>query len=159
MTTIENFTYDEITIGQTSNYSKTLTEDDLVLFATVSGDVNPVHLDVEFAAKSMFKERIGHGAWTGSIISAALAIQLPGPGTIYLNQTLSFRAPVKIADTITVNLEVTAKEDKKKFVTINCEAVNQYGKTVAKGTAQVIAPSEKLKLPKPALPTITITGN
>lgn len=156
MSTIENFTYEELTIGQTSEFSKTLTEDDLVLFAAVSGDVNPVHLDAEFAAQSMFKERIAHGAWTGSIISAALALQLPGPGTIYLGQTLSFRSPVKVNDTVTVILEVTEKDDRKKFVTLDCKAVNQNGKTVATGVAQVIAPEEKLKLPKPVLPTITI---
>lgn len=156
MNTIENITYDELTIGQSSTYSKTLTEDDLVLFAAVSGDVNPVHLDAEFAATSMFKERIGHGAWTGSVISAAIAINLPGPGTIYLGQTLSFRSPVKIGDTVTVELVVTEKDDRKKFVTMDCKAVNQLGKTVATGVAQVIAPSEKMIIAIPVLPTITI---
>lgn len=156
MTTLTNYTYDEISIGQTASYSKTLNEEDVTLFAAVSGDVNPVHLDAEFAATTMFKERIGHGAWTGAITSAALALELPGPGTIYLSQSLSFRAPVKLGDTVTINLEVTAKRDDKKFVTLSCVAVNQHGKTVAKGTAEVIAPSEKLKLPAPALPPITI---
>ena len=101
MTTLRNFTFDEIQIGQTTTYSKTLSERDLVLFAEVSGDVNPVHLDAEFAAGSMFGERIAHGMWTGALISAALALQLPGPGTIYVGQTLSFRAPVKLGDTAT----------------------------------------------------------
>ncbi|MEE8057901.1 MAG: MaoC/PaaZ C-terminal domain-containing protein [Pseudomonadales bacterium] len=156
MSTIQNYTYDEITIGQTASYSKTLSEDDLVLFAVVSGDVNPVHLDAKFAATTQFKERIGHGAWTGAVISAALALELPGPGCIYLGQTLSFRKPVKVGDTITINLEVTEKRDDKKFVTLNCTAVNQHGKTVAEGTAEVMAPTEKLILPKPELPTITI---
>jgi len=154
--TIDNITYDEISIGQTATYSKTLTEDDLVLFATVSGDVNPVHLDAEFAATTMFKERIGHGAWTGSIISAALALELPGPGTVYLGQNLSFRAPVKVGDTITVNLEVTNKNDRKNYVTLDTVAINQDGTTVAKGSAEVIAPTEKLSLPKPELPPISI---
>ncbi|MCP3907815.1 MAG: 3-hydroxybutyryl-CoA dehydratase [Oceanicoccus sp.] len=156
MNTIDNITYDEISIGQTATYSKTLTEDDLVLFATVSGDVNPVHLDAEFAATTMFKERIGHGAWTGSIISAALALELPGPGTVYLGQNLSFRAPVKVGDTITVNLEVTNKNDRKNYVTLDTVAINQDGTTVAKGSAEVIAPTEKLSLPKPELPPISI---
>ncbi|WP_101756586.1 MaoC/PaaZ C-terminal domain-containing protein [Oceanicoccus sp. KOV_DT_Chl] len=156
MSTLQNVTYDEITIGQTASYSKTLSEDDLVMFAAVSGDVNPVHLDAEFAASTMFQERIGHGAWTGSVISAALALELPGPGTIYLGQSLSFRAPVKIGDTVTVELEVTAKNDAKKFVTLNTTAINQHGKTVAKGSAEVMAPTEKLVLPKPVLPAITI---
>jgi acyl dehydratase len=156
MTTLHNFTYDEITIGQTATYSKTLTERDIILFAEVSGDVNPVHLDPEFAARSMFGERIAHGAWTGSIISAALALVLPGPGTVYLGQTLSFRNPVKIGDTVTVTLTVTEKRDDKQFVTIDCVAVNQDGKTIAKGPAQVLAPKEKLAIPAPSLPPIRI---
>lgn len=156
MTTLHNFTFDEIQIGQTTTYSKTLGERDLVLFAEVSGDVNPVHLDPEFAATTMFGERIAHGMWTGALISAALALQLPGPGTIYLGQTLSFRAPVKLGDTITVKLTVTEKRDDKKFVTLECEATNQHGKTVAKGPAQVIAPTEKFERAAPQLPAITI---
>ena len=156
MSTLQNITYDDISIGQTASYSRTLTEDQLTLFAAVSGDVNPVHLDADFAATTQFKERIGHGAWTSAVISAALALELPGPGTIYLSQTLSFRAPVKVDDTITVELEVTEKLDDKKFVTLACKVVNQHGKTVAKGTAQVMAPTEQLTLPKPELPPITI---
>lgn len=156
MSELQNTTFDEITLGQTASYTKTLTEDDVTLFAAVSGDVNPVHLDAEFAATSMFKQRIGHGMWTGAIISAALALELPGPGTIYLGQSLSFRAPVFIGDTITVKLEVTEKKADKKFVTLACEAVNQDGRTVVKGSAEVIAPSEKLSLPSPVLPNIAI---
>ena len=156
MSTLENYCYEDITIGQTASFSKTLSEDDLVLFAAVSGDVNPVHLDPEFAATTQFGERIGHGAWTGSVISAALALVLPGPGTIYLGQSLSFRKPVKVGDTITVELEVTEKKDDKKFITISTLAVNQDGKTVATGSAEVMAPTEKLSLKKPVLPKITI---
>lgn len=156
MSTLENYCYEDITIGQTASFSKTLSEDDLVLFATVSGDVNPVHLDPEFAATTQFGERIGHGAWTGSVISAALALVLPGPGTIYLGQSLSFRKPVKVGDTITVELEVTEKKDDKKFITISTLAVNQDGKTVATGSAEVMAPAEKLSLKRPELPKITI---
>jgi acyl dehydratase len=156
VSTLENFTFDEIEIGQTATYSKTLTEDDLALFAATSGDVNPVHLDAEFAAESMFKQRIAHGMWTGGVISAAIALELPGPGTIYLGQSLSFRAPVVLGDTITVTLEVTAKQDDKKFVTMSCVATNQKGKAVVKGEAQVLAPSEKLSIPAPELPKITI---
>jgi acyl dehydratase len=156
MTTLHNFTYDEITIGQTATYSKTLAERDIILFAEVSGDVNPVHIDPEFAARSMFGERIAHGAWTGSVVSAALALVLPGPGTVYLGQTLSFRAPVKIGDTVTVTLTVTEKRDDKQFITIDCVAVNQHGKTIAKGPAQVLAPKEKLEITAPTLPPIRV---
>ncbi len=156
MSMLTNTPYDEITIGQTASYSKTLSEDDVTLFAAVSGDVNPVHLDAEFAATTPFKQRIAHGMWSGAIISAALAVEFPGPGTIYLGQSMSFRAPVFIGDTITIELEVTAKRDDKQFVTLACKAVNQHGKTVVKGSAEVIAPSEKVSIPKPVLPIISI---
>lgn len=156
MSNLNNFTYDEITIGQTANFSKTLTEDDLILFAAVSGDVNPVHLDPDFAATTMFGERIGHGAWTGAVISAAIALELPGPGTIYLGQSLSFRAPVKVGDTITVTLEVIEKKEAKKFITLSTLVVNQHNKTVAKGTSEVMAGTEKQSLPRPVLPVISI---
>lgn len=156
MDNLNNFTYDEITVGQTAHFSKTLTEDDLVLFAAVSGDVNPVHLDPEFAATTMFGERIGHGAWTGAVVSAAIALELPGPGTIYLGQNLSFRSPVKVGDTITVTLEVVEKKEDKKFITLSTLVVNQHDKTVAKGTSEVIAPAEKLSLARPELPPINI---
>ncbi|ROS04816.1 acyl dehydratase [Sinobacterium caligoides] len=156
MSTLENVTFDEITIGQTASYEKTVSEQDIQLFAAVSGDVNPVHLDEEFASASMFGKRIAHGMFTGALVSAALALRLPGPGCIYLGQSLSFRAPVFIGDTITINLEVTAKRDDKKFVTLKCVATNQNGKKVATGEANVIAPTEKLTIEAPSLPTISI---
>lgn len=157
MTTLDNFTYDEITIGQTATYSKAVEERDLSLFAAVSGDLNPLHLDAVYAATTAFGERIAHGMLTGALISAALAMKLPGPGTIYLAQDLRFRLPVKIGDTITVELEVTGKQDRRKSVTLDCKAYNQARKLVASGTADVIAPSEKLSLMPPELPGITIS--
>jgi acyl dehydratase len=158
MSQLSNFTYDEITIGQTATYSKLVQERDIQLFAAASGDVNPVHLDADFAAGTMFKGRIAHGMLTGALISAALAMELPGPGTIYLSQTLRFRLPVKIGDTITIKLEVTAKQDKRQFVTLDCKAYNQDGKLVASGSAEVMAPSEKLLIERPVLPSIQIEG-
>lgn len=155
MSTLENVTFDEIEIGRTASYSKTLSEEDLILFAKVSGDVNPVHLDAEFAKDTQFGERIAHGMYTGSLVSAALGIVLPGPGTIYLGQSLRFRAPVKVNDTITVNMEVVKKRDDRKFVTLECTIVNQNGDKVATGTAEVIAPTEKMVLDAPDLPNIT----
>ena len=156
MSQLSNFSYDEITIGQTASYSKQISEEDIQLFAAVSGDVNPVHLDAEFAATTQFGERIAHGAMTGAVVSAAIAMELPGPGTIYLSQSLRFRLPVKIGDTITIELEVTAKRDDKKFVTLQCTAVNQAGKTVASGVAEVMAPSEKMTIARPPLPQASI---
>jgi 3-hydroxybutyryl-CoA dehydratase len=156
VSTLTNYTYDEISIGQTASYSKRIEEKDIQLFAAVSGDVNPVHLDASFAATTQFGERIAHGMLTGAIISAALALELPGPGTIYLGQSLRFRLPVKIGDEITVQLEVTGKRDDKRFVTLECKALNQKGKTVASGTAEVMAPTEKLSIERPPLPVITV---
>ena len=152
MPQLANFTYEEIDIGQTARYSKLIEEQDIQLFAAVSGDVNPVHLDPDFAASTPFGERIAHGMLTGAIISAALAMELPGPGTIYLSQTLRFRSPVKIGDKVTVELEVTEKQDRRKIVTLDCKASNQSGKVVATGSAQVIAPEQKLTIEPPHMP-------
>lgn len=156
MSTLENVIFDEISIDQTATYSKTLSEEDLILFAKVSGDVNPVHLDEEFAKNTPFKTRIAHGIYTGSLVSAALATVLPGPGTIYLGQSLRFKAPVRVGDTITITMKVIKKREDRKFVTLDCEALNQEGETVMVGTAEVIAPTEKVVIEAPTLPDINI---
>lgn len=158
MSQLSNYTFDEISIGQTASYSKKIGEQDIQLFAIVSGDNNPVHLDAEFAAQTPFKQRIAHGMLSGAIISAAIALELPGPGTIYLGQSMRFRRPVTIGDTITVELEVTAKREDKKFVTLDCKVVNQNGEAVVTGVAEVIAPGEKLVLDPPHLPTVSLQG-
>ncbi|WP_100640528.1 MaoC/PaaZ C-terminal domain-containing protein [Marinobacter salexigens] len=155
--TLENVTYEELNEGDTATFARTLTEKELVLFAAVSGDCNPVHLDPEFAANSMFGERIAHGMWSGSLISAALATVMPGPGTIYLDQTLSFKRPVKLEDTLTVNLTVLRKEPKNRVV-FQCDVINQNNQKVVTGEAKVIAPTETVNLYKPALPNINIEG-
>lgn len=156
MPKLSNFTYEEISIGQTASYTKQVTEVDIQLFAAVSGDVNPVHLDADYAAGTMFGERIAHGMLTGAIISAALAMELPGPGTIYLSQNLRFRLPVKIGDTITVVLKVTEKHDRRKIVTLDCQASNAAGKVVASGSAEVMAPPEKIRIDRPAVPGVQL---
>jgi 3-hydroxybutyryl-CoA dehydratase len=153
---ISNYTYDEITIGQTATYSKLIEERDVQLFAAVSGDVNPVHLDAEFAATTQFKQCIAHGMLSGAIISAAIAMELPGPGTIYLGQSLRFCLPVNLGDTITVKLEVIDKKEKRGYVTLDCQVFNQDEKLVVTGTADVMAPKEKLLLERPALPHVRI---
>jgi len=156
MTQLVNRPYDTLKEGDSATFEKTLTEKELVLFAAVSGDVNPVHLDAEFAKTSMFGERIAHGMWSGSLISAALATTLPGPGTIYLGQELSFRRPVKLNDTLTVTLTVKEKQDKKKIVILDCLVTNQNDEKVVTGTATVIAPSEAVELQAPQLPEIKV---
>ncbi|MDN6318613.1 MAG: MaoC family dehydratase N-terminal domain-containing protein [Marinobacter sp.] len=156
--TLENLTYNELHEGDTATFTRTLTEKELILFAAVSGDFNPVHLDSEFAANSMFKERIAHGMWSGSLISAALATVMPGPGTVYLDQSLSFKRPVKLDDTLTVNLTVLRKDPKNRVI-FQCNVTNQHNQKVVIGEAKVIAPTEKVSLYKPPLPKITIEGH
>lgn len=156
MTQLENFPMSELSVGLSKTYSKTLTEQDVILFAACSGDVNPVHLDKAYAATTPFGEPIAHGMWTGALISAAVATQLPGPGSVYRSQTLSFKHPVKIGDCVTVRLTVSDIKERVKLVILDCEAHNQDGKLIAKGVAEVIAPSEKQVLQMPVLPAINI---
>jgi len=156
MNLLENYPINELVVGQTATYSKTLTERDVILFAACSGDVNPVHLDKEYAATTPFGEPIGHGMWTGSLVSAAIATRLPGPGSVYRSQSLSFKHPVKIGDAVTVTLVVSEIKERVKLVTLECEAHNQDGKLIAKGIAEVIAPAEKLKIKEGEVPYIKI---
>lgn len=156
MTGLCNYTLNEITIGQTASYSKRVETKDIQLFAAVSGDVNPVHLDPDFAAGTRFKQCIAHGMLSGAIISAAIAMKLPGPGTIYLSQSLRFRRPVYPGDAVSVKLEVKEVNDRRGIVTIDCEVVNQDDQAVVTGTAEVMPPTEKVSVETPELPDITI---
>jgi len=152
---MENITYDELQEGDSATYERTLTEDVLVLFAAVSGDVNPVHLDPEYAAGTEYKERIAHGMWSGSLVSAALATVMPGPGSIYREQNLTFKQAARLGDTLTVNLKVIRKA-RMNLVFLSCDVRNQNGEQIAIGEAKVIAPAKKLSVPKPRLPRIII---
>ncbi|CAA0100395.1 (R)-specific enoyl-CoA hydratase [BD1-7 clade bacterium] len=156
MSKLTNVTINEISIGQKATYTKTCTADDITLFAKVSGDVNPVHLDDEFAATTPFGKRIAHGMYTGALVSAALAVELPGPGTIYLGQELKFKAPVFINDEITVELEVETVREEKAIVGLKCTCTNQEGTVVAVGNATVMAPKKKMEVEAPALPSVTL---
>lgn len=156
MALLENYTIADLTPGQSASYQKTLTRADIVLFAHCSGDVNPVHLDAAYAATTAFGEPIGHGMWTGALVSAAIALHLPGPGSVYRSQTLNFKHPVKIGDTVRVTLTVSEIKERIRLVVLDCEAHNQDGKLVAKGVAEVIAPTEKLSVAAGALPKVTI---
>ena len=156
MRQLSNVTIDEISIGQTASYTKTCTAEDLVLFAHVSGDVNPIHLDADYAATTQFGQQIAHGMYTGALVSAALAVELPGPGTIYLGQEIKFKAPVFIGDTITVTLEVETLRADKAIVGLLCSCSKQDGTIVAVGKATVIAPREKITLTAPVLPAVHI---
>lgn len=155
MTSISNIPYAELEVGMQASLSKTLEERDLQLFAAVSGDCNPVHLDPEFAATTIFKERIAHGMLAGALISAAIACKLPGPGSIYLGQQLKFTHPAKLGDTLTVKLEILEKLPRLS-VRIATRVFNQNGELLVDGEAEVMAPRKKQQLEMPALPSIQV---
>jgi phosphate acetyltransferase len=150
---IENRTYDEINAGDGATLVRTLTEQDIKLFAVMSGDINPAHVDPDYAMHSRFREVIGHGMWSGALISTVLGTQFPGPGTIYLGQDLRFRRPVKVGDTVTVKVTVKEKGE-KGHVLLDTECVNQEGEVVVTGSADVIAPKEKVRRARIALPDV-----
>lgn len=130
----------ELTVGQSAEMTKTVMEDDITAFAKVSGDYNPVHLDEEAARKTMFGGRIAHGMLGASVISAAIAMKLPGPGSIYLGQTLRFTKPVRIGDTVTARIEVVEVIAPKKRVRLATTCRNQNGEVVIDGEATVMVP-------------------
>ncbi|MEB8386535.1 bifunctional enoyl-CoA hydratase/phosphate acetyltransferase [Rhodobacteraceae bacterium KMM 6894] len=151
---IENKTFDEINVGDSAELTRTLKHEDIELFAVMSGDVNPAHVDADFAKSDMFHHVIAHGMWGGALISAVLGTELPGPGTIYLSQNFNFRAPVGLGDTVTIRVTVTEKIEKHQHVTLDCICLNQDGKTVIEGQALVIAPSVKIRRPRVTLPEV-----
>jgi len=130
---------DEISEGMTAVFSKTVTEADIVLFAGVTGDTNPVHLDEEFAKPTMFKGRIAHGMLTAGFISAVFGTRLPGPGCVYIAQNLKFKAPVRIGDTVQARVTVSAIDQEKARVTFatTCHVGDQI---VLDGEAQLMVP-------------------
>lgn len=156
MAKLTNVTIDNITIGQKATFSKTCTEQDTQLFAIVSGDQNPIHIDEAYAQTTQFGQRIAHGMYTGALVSAALATELPGPGTIYLGQELKFRAPVFIGDTVTVELEVETIREDKAIVGLLCTCTKQDGTVVATGKATVIAPKEAIEIEAASLPSVSL---
>ena len=129
--------YDDLVVGQTAEYSKQVTNDDVMAFARVTGDFNPVHVDEEAAAKSRFGGRIAHGMLSAGLVSAAIANKLPGSGSIYLAQSLRFTAPVRIDDTITVVLTITELLSRKR-VKLSTICRNQIGETVLDGEATIL---------------------
>jgi phosphotransacetylase/acyl dehydratase len=156
---MENHPFDEIKIGDSARTTRTLTQRDIELFAAMSGDVNPTEMDADYAHDSMFHHVIAHGMWSGSLISAVLGTQLPGPGTIYLAQDLHFHAPVSVGDTIDVIVTVTSKDPRRHRITLHCCIRNQYGVDVVLGTAEVQAPLEKIRCAQTEPPDVQIAGH
>ena len=155
MSLVDNVPYDALEVGQKATFVRQVTEREVQLFAEVSGDRNPVHLDADYAAGTAFRERIAHGMLTGAFVSAAIASTLPGPGSVYVGQNLRFLRPVKLGDTLTVELEVLEKLPKNR-VRISTRVLGSNGKAVVDGEAEVLAPSEKLSVRLSDLPPITV---
>ncbi|MFL9879976.1 bifunctional enoyl-CoA hydratase/phosphate acetyltransferase [Herbaspirillum rhizosphaerae] len=154
---VQNRIFDEISLGDSASIERTLTAQDIQLFAILSGDVNPQHLDAEFASSTRFHGVIAHGMLGGALISAVIGTRLPGPGTIYLGQTLSFKAPARIGDTLTISVRVTERDEAKKRLTLACSCLNQNGVIVIEGVAEVIAPTERISMPRSTLPEVRLS--
>ena len=153
---MENVTYNELAVGQTARLLRTVTLEDIQAFAAVSGDINPAHLNAEYADATMFHGVIAHGMLGAALISALFGTQFPGPGTIYLGQELKFTKPVRVGDTLTVLATVSEKDDEKKRVKMDCLVTNQKGEVVLKGDARLMPPTQKVRVPKVNAPQIQL---
>src|SRR5574344_843009 len=153
---MENVTYDELSVGQSARLLRTVTLEDIQAFAAVSGDINPAHLNPEYADATMFHGVIAHGMLGAALISALFGTQFPGPGTIYLGQELRFTKPVRIGDTLTVLATVSEKNDEKKRIKLDCQVSNQHGEVVLKGEANLMPPTQKVRVQRVAAPNIQL---
>lgn len=140
MEDIKGLTIDQLEVGQSASFTKTVTETDVYNFAGVTGDFNPAHLNEVYAQNTAFKTRIAHGMLSAGFISAVLGTKLPGPGTIYLNQDLRFTRPVQIGDTITATITVEELVVEKNRAVLKTVCTNQDGDVVVEGTAKVMPP-------------------
>ena len=154
---LRNRTFDEIAIGDSASIQRTLTSADIQLFAAMSGDTNPTHIDPEFAASSRHHGVIAHGMWGAALISAVLGTRLPGPGTVYAGQTLRFHRPVRVGDTLTISVSVKARDEATKQLTLECTCLNQDASTVITGEATVCAPTERIERPRGTLPQVHLS--
>ena len=132
--------FEDLSVGLTASFGKTITEADIVLFAAVTGDTNPMHLNADYAKTSIFGERIAHGMLAAGLITKVLGTQLPGPGTIYMSQTLKFRAPVRIGETVTATVEVIALHPEKHRATLRTVCAVR-GEPVLEGEAFTSVPT------------------
>ena len=153
---LHNRTFDELTLGESASLVRTAGLDDIQLFAAMSGDVNPAHVDAAFAAHDMFGHVVVQGMWTAGLISALLGTRLPGPGTIYLDQDLQFRHPVVPGDVVTATVTVKEKRADKRIVRMDTRCTNQRGDIVLTGMATVIAPAEPIVWPRMARPDVLV---
>lgn len=133
-------------IGEVASFSRTITETDFIIFAGLSGDFNPIHMDAEYAKGTFFGERISHGLLTASLLSRLLGMHLPGPGSVYVSQTISFSKPVYIGDTITAKAEVIEFNKAKRLLTLKTTCVNQEEIVVLDGEGVMKLPKKELQL-------------
>ncbi len=138
--TLHGYYFEDLEVGMTEVFAKTVTEADIVSFSGISGDTNPVHINEEFASKTMFKGRIAHGILSASFISTVIGTKLPGPGCIYVSQALRFKAPVKAGDTVNATCEITNLIPEKKFIELKTQCLVD-GKVVIDGEATIMVPS------------------
>ena len=135
---METLSYDEIVVGRFAERKRTITEADIMEYAEVTGNYNPIHVDEEYAKKTIFRKRMAPAFLVSSMISAIVGTQLPGPGAIFLKQSFDFTTPVRIGDVITARVEVIAKEEKRRTVTLKTTCVNQRNTSVIEGEAVVL---------------------
>ncbi len=153
---LQNRVFDDIKLGDSASLTRRMSLDDIALFSVISGDINPAHLDADYAATDLFHHIIAQGVLTAGLISAVLGTKLPGPGTIYLGQDLKFLAPVSPGDSITATCTVVEMIPEKHRVVLDCHCVNQNGVEVLRGTATVLAPTEPVSRPAMALPEVRL---
>ncbi|MDR0701031.1 MAG: bifunctional enoyl-CoA hydratase/phosphate acetyltransferase [Azoarcus sp.] len=153
---IQNRTFDEIEVGDSAQLTRTLSTADIQLFAAISGDINPTHLDTEFAQAGQFRDIVGHSLWGGTLVSAILGTEFPGPGTVYVSQNFNFWRPVTVGDTITISVTCREKHEHNHHIVFDCKAVNQSGVKVMDGCAEVAAPTQRIRRPKVLPPEIKI---
>ena len=153
---LENHPFVDIRVGDGASLVRSVTNRDIQLFAAVSGDVNPAHVDALYAKSSHFHEIIAHGMLGASLISTVLGTRFPGPGTIYLGQSLKFLKPVHIGDTLTVTVTVKSLDAIKHRLVLDTRCVDQVGDVVIEGEAEVMAPVDKLRIHRTELPELLL---
>tara|TARA_R110001583_G_scaffold17766_2_gene71656 strand:- start:507 stop:935 length:429 start_codon:yes stop_codon:yes gene_type:complete len=141
MNDLHGYYIEDLSEGMTASFAKTISESDVYTFAGITGDNNPVHINAEYAAQTLFKERIVHGMFSAGLISAVLGTKLPGPGAIYIDQNIKFKAPVKIGDTVTATATITEINTERRRVVLNT-VCTVSGKTVAAGSATLMVDSK-----------------
>jgi 3-hydroxybutyryl-CoA dehydratase len=158
MPKFKSTSFADLEIGTEGTYSKTLTERDIALFGDTSGDINPLHFDEAYASQTMFKGRVAHGLWSAGLISTCIGTVMPGPGCVYMGQELAFKLPVKIGDKLTATVTIKEKNEKRKYVVIDCKVRNQHGKVVVSGDAKVMPPAVSGEVDAPELRAIRVEG-